>query len=96
MQHFRFLVERNNQAIILAGEEALLMSISMGSSPILRFVIFSPPAVLIGYHQSVEQEVNIEEVKKRGREIGRRPTGGGTIIMRPWQLGWEIYAEKVS
>ncbi|MEM0188943.1 MAG: lipoate--protein ligase family protein [Saccharolobus sp.] len=94
MQHFRFLVERNNQAIILAGEEALLMSLSMGSSPILRFVIFSPPAVLIGYHQSVEQEVNIDEVKKRGWEIGRRPTGGGTIIMGPWQLGWEIYAEK--
>ncbi|MEM3972072.1 MAG: lipoate protein ligase C-terminal domain-containing protein [Saccharolobus sp.] len=94
MQHFRFLVERNNQAIILAGEEALLMSLSMGSSPILRFVIFSPPAVLIGYHQSVEQEVNIDEVKKRGWEIGRRPTGGGTIIMGPWQLGWEIYTEK--
>lgn len=66
MEQFRFLIERNNQAYILAGEEALLMSVSMGSSPILRFVIFDPPAILIGYHQAVEQEVNLDEAKKRG------------------------------
>jgi lipoate-protein ligase A len=94
MEQFRFLIERNNQAYILAGEEALLMSVSMGSSPVLRFVIFDPPAILIGYHQVVEQEVNLDEAKKRGWDIGRRPTGGGAIIMGPWQLGWEIYAEK--
>ncbi|QGA54225.1 lipoate--protein ligase family protein [Sulfolobus sp. E5-1-F] len=94
MRELRFLVERNNQAYILAGEEALLLSVANGSQPILRFVIFDPPAVLIGYHQAVEQEVNIEEVRKRGWEIGRRPTGGGTIIMGPWQLGWEIYASN--
>ncbi|ADB86902.1 lipoate--protein ligase family protein [Saccharolobus islandicus] len=94
MRELRFLVERNNQAYILAGEEALLLSVANGYQPVLRFVIFDPPAVLIGYHQAVEQEVNIEEVKKRGWEIGRRPTGGGTIIMGPWQLGWEIYASN--
>ncbi|AAY79761.1 lipoyl protein ligase domain-containing protein [Sulfolobus acidocaldarius] len=94
MREFRFIVERNSQDYILAGEEALLLSVASGSSPVLRFVIFDPPAVLIGYHQTVEQEVNLEEVRRKNWDVGRRPTGGGTIIMGPWQLGWEIYADK--
>ncbi|BFH72393.1 lipoate--protein ligase family protein [Sulfurisphaera javensis] len=93
MTLFRFIVEQGSQDKILAGEEALLESISNGAQPILRFVIFDPTAVLVGYHQAVEQEVNIDEVKKRGWDIGRRPTGGGTIIMGKEQLGWEIYAD---
>jgi len=93
MDSFRFIVERGPQDLILAGEEALLESVSNGAPPILRFVIFDPTAVLIGYHQAVEQEVNINEVKKRGWDIGRRPTGGGAIIMGKDQLGWEIYAD---
>ena len=94
MNSFRFIVERGPQDLILAGEEALLESVSRGAPPILRFVIFDPTAVLIGYHQAVEQEVNVDEVKKRGWDIGRRPTGGGAIIMGKDQLGWEIYAES--
>ncbi|NON63579.1 lipoate--protein ligase family protein [Acidianus sp. RZ1] len=94
MQTFRFMVETGDQAKILAGEEALLDSVSSGSDPILRFVIFDPTSVLLGYHQAVEDEVNIDEVRRRGWEIGRRPTGGGTIIMGPEQLGWEIYTNS--
>lgn len=94
MTVFRFIVEQGPQDLILAGEEALLESVSNGAPPILRFVIFDPTAVLLGYHQAVEQEVNMEELKKRGWDIGRRPTGGGTIIMGKQQLGWEIYAES--
>jgi len=63
---------------------------------VLRFVIFDPAAVLLGYHQAVEQEINMEEVSKRGWQVGRRPTGGGTIVMGPWQLGWEIYSHSSS
>jgi Lipoate-protein ligase A len=92
MTRFRFMVERGPQDLILAGEEALLESVSRGAEPILRFVIFDPPAVLIGYHQAVEQEVNLEAVKRLGWSVGRRPTGGGAIIMGRDQLGWEIYA----
>ncbi|QKR00932.1 lipoate--protein ligase family protein [Metallosphaera tengchongensis] len=94
MPEFRFLVERGPQHRILAGEEALLESVAEGSSPLLRFVIFEPTAVLLGYHQLAEQEINLERVKEKGWDVGRRPTGGGTIIMGPWQLGWEIYAES--
>ncbi|MGC9106476.1 MAG: lipoate--protein ligase family protein [Thermoprotei archaeon] len=92
MTKFRFMVERGPQDLILAGEEALLESVSKGADPILRFVIFDPTAVLIGYHQAVEREVNLDQVRKLGWDIGRRPTGGGAIIMGKDQLGWEIYA----
>lgn len=95
MTQFRFFVEQGPQDLILAGEEALLESVSNGAPPVLRFVIFDPTAVLIGYHQAVEQEVNLEEVKRLGWDVGRRPTGGGTIIMGKEQLGWEIYAEAL-
>lgn len=88
----RFMIEEGPQDLILAGEEALLESVAKGSEPILRFVMFKPTAVLVGYHQAVDQEVRLEEVEKRGWTIGRRPTGGGTIIMGEMQLGWEIYA----
>jgi lipoate-protein ligase A len=94
MDQFRFILERNDQSHILAGEEALLDSVSHGAKPVLRFVIFDPAAVLVGYHQSVEQEVNLDEIKKRGWSVGRRPTGGGTIVMGPWQMGWEIYSHS--
>lgn len=94
MHEFRFIIERGRQEKILAGEEALLESVASGAQPILRFVIFEPTAVLVGYHQAVEQEVYVERVKEKGWLIGRRPTGGGTIIMGPWQLGWEIYSDS--
>ncbi|AWR97982.1 lipoate--protein ligase family protein [Acidianus sulfidivorans JP7] len=94
MEEFRFIIERGRQETILAGEEALLESVASGNKPILRFVIFDPTAVLLGYHQAAEQEVYIDKVKEKGWLIGRRPTGGGTIIMGPGQLGWEIYSES--
>lgn len=94
MADFRFIIERGPQYRILAGEEALLDSVSEGADPILRFVIFDPQAILLGYHQSAEQEINLERAKLKGWHIGRRPTGGGTIMMGPGQLGWEIYADS--
>ncbi|AWS00113.1 lipoyl protein ligase domain-containing protein [Metallosphaera hakonensis] len=94
MAAFRFIIERGPQYHLLAGEEALLDSVAEGADPVLRFVIFDPTAVLLGYHQSAEQEINLEKVRERKWDVGRRPTGGGTIIMGPGQLGWEIYAES--
>ncbi|MHA1237833.1 MAG: lipoate--protein ligase family protein [Candidatus Odinarchaeia archaeon] len=59
----------------------------------LRFLMFSPPAVLVGFHQSVEQEVRLEYCKPNGIDVNRRLTGGGAILFTPTQIGWEIYAE---
>jgi lipoate-protein ligase A len=61
---------------------------------ILRFLQFSPPAVLIGYHQTVGHEVRVEFCNQHRIDINRRITGGGAIYFDTSQLGWEIIATK--
>ncbi|UCG69287.1 MAG: lipoate--protein ligase family protein, partial [Thermoplasmata archaeon] len=60
----------------------------------LRFLQFSPNSVLVGYHQSVEQEIRIDFCKEREIDINRRITGGGALYFDEPQLGWEIIASK--
>ena len=60
----------------------------------LRFLQFSPPAVLIGYHQSVELEVREAYCLSENVEVNRRLTGGGAIFFDETQVGWEIVASK--
>ena len=62
----------------------------------IRFLQFDPPAVLVGYHQDIEQEVRLSYVKNHGIEVNRRLTGGGAIYFDRSSLGWEIIASKVS
>jgi len=62
--------------------------------PTLRFLQFSKPAVLVGHHQSVEEEVRLEYCQKRGIEINRRLTGGGSLYWGRRELGWELYISK--
>ncbi len=62
----------------------------------LRILRFSPPAVLVGYHQDVHQEVRLEYVEKQGIHVNRRLTGGGAIYFDETSLGWEIIASKSS
>lgn len=60
----------------------------------LRYLQFSPHCVLVGYHQSVELEVEEEYCREHGIEINRRITGGGNLYWDESQLGWELYAPK--
>ncbi len=60
----------------------------------IRFLQFNPSAVLVGYHQSVEQEVRTIFCQEKGIDINRRITGGGTILFTPSCLGWEVFADK--
>ncbi|MEM2910387.1 MAG: DUF116 domain-containing protein [Nitrososphaerota archaeon] len=62
----------------------------------VRFLRFSPPAVLVGYHQDVEQEVRLEYVKENGIDANRRITGGGAIYFDSSAVGWEVIASKHS
>jgi lipoate-protein ligase A len=59
----------------------------------LRFLRFAPSA-LLGYHQSAEQELNLDYCKAHNIEIQRRITGGGAIYFDETQLGWELYLHK--
>jgi len=63
-----------------AVDEALLKSVGTCRSPnTLRFLSIKPPSVNIGYFQKVREVINVEECKKLGISIARRPSGGGAI-----------------
>ncbi len=47
--------------------------------PTIRFYRWKPSAVSIGYFQSLEQEVDVNECEKQGIDIVRRRTGGGAV-----------------
>jgi lipoate-protein ligase A len=59
----------------------------------LRFLRFTPSA-LLGYHQSAEQELNLDYCRERGITVQRRITGGGAIYFDETQIGWELYLHK--
>ncbi len=59
----------------------------------LRFLRFKPCA-LLGFHQSAEQELNLDYCAENGIEIQRRITGGGAIYFDETQIGWELYLHK--
>jgi len=60
----------------------------------LRFLQFSNPAVLVGHHQSLEEEVRLDYCRMKGIEINRRLTGGGALYWGKKELGWEIYISR--
>jgi lipoate---protein ligase len=79
----------------MALDETLLELKNDGKSPnTIRFLQFSPRSVLVGYHQSVSEEIRKGYCQKRNIEINRRITGGGAIFFDENQLGWEIICDK--
>lgn len=78
----------------MALNRALLEARQAGESPpTLRFLQFYP-AALIGYHQSAEQELDLDYCAAHGIAVQRRITGGGAIYMDEGQLGWELYLTR--
>lgn len=55
--------------------------------PCLRLYTYRSHCVLIGRHQRLDSEAHLEHCAARGIAVSRRPTGGGTILMGPDQLG---------
>lgn len=81
----------------MALDSALLKCKSEGLTPdTVRLLRFKPPAVLVGYHQDVEQEVRLDYVNERGIDVNRRLTGGGAIYFDESSVGWEIIASRSS
>lgn len=78
----------------IALNRALLEARQQNASPsTLRFLRFEPCA-LLGYHQSAEQELNLDYCREHGVTIQRRITGGGAIYFDTTQIGWELYLHK--
>ena len=55
----------------------------------LRFLRF-PPTALVGRHQALGQEIDLQYCRNNAIGIARRITGGGAIFMEPGLLGWEL------
>ncbi len=78
----------------IAINRAMLEAHQQGCIPhTLRFLRFQPSA-LVGFHQSVEQELRTDYCAAHGIAIQRRITGGGAIYFDQTQLGWELYLDR--
>ena len=76
-------------------DQAILEARGKGTVPnTLRFLQFRPHCALVGYHQSVEQEIRMDYCTQTGIDINRRITGGGAIYFGEDTLGWELIAGK--
>lgn len=61
----------------------------------IRFLRF-PPTALIGRHQDLSREVDLDYCHKNGVGVVRRITGGGAIYLDEGQLGWELVFHRSS
>ena len=73
--------ENNTAAANMAIDRAVLVANSEGKVlPTVRFFTWKPPAISIGYFQSLEEEVDLEVCEKLGVDYVRRMTGGGAVF----------------
>ena len=74
----------------IAIGQAIVEARQQGTVPdTLRFLRF-PPTALVGRHQALGQEIDLEYCRKNDIGTARRITGGGAIFMEPGLLGWEL------
>lgn len=71
----------NTAAVNMAIDRAVLVANSEGKvPPTVRFFAWKPPAISIGYFQSLTEEVDLDACKMHGVEYVRRITGGGAVF----------------
>ncbi len=75
----------------MAADDVLLKRQIERNLPTMRFLSFERCA-LVGYFQSVLQEIRTDYCHEKGIVVNRRITGGGAIYFDPSQVGWEIIA----
>lgn len=76
----------------LAVDEALMTRYGRGEHGATLRLYSYRGCALVGRYQSLADEIDEEACIRTGVEIGRRPTGGGAIIMTPGQLGVAVTA----
>lgn len=86
MSRLRVLFDRDAGAAAgLALDDALTQCTE--HEPVLRCYTYRDHAVLVGRYQRAAAELDLGAVERLGLALGRRPTGGGTILMGAAQLG---------
>jgi len=80
----------------IAFDAALIEERQAGRVPdTIRFMSF-PPTALIGRHQDLSREIDLDYCAKHGIGLVRRITGGGAIYLDEGQLGWELVFHRAS
>ena len=75
------LTGANTAAKNMAIDRAVLVTNSEGKvPPTVRFYEWTPPAISIGYFQSLTEEIDLEVCNKHGVDYVRRITGGGAVF----------------
>jgi lipoate-protein ligase A len=77
----------------MALDEVLLGKVIAGARrPVVRFWEWSEPALVIGSHQSVANEVDVGAARRLGFTVTRRLSGGGTMLCQPEQtITYSLY-----
>ncbi|MGI9225767.1 MAG: lipoate--protein ligase family protein [Woeseiaceae bacterium] len=80
----------------IAFDAALIEERQAGNVPdTIRFLSF-PPTALIGRHQDLSREIDLDYCAKHKIGTVRRITGGGAIYLDEGQLGWELVFDRSS
>jgi len=80
----------------IAFDAALIDERQAGRVPdTIRFLSF-PPTALIGRHQDLSREIDLDYCAKHRIGTVRRITGGGAIYLDERQLGWELVFNRSS
>ena len=80
----------------IAFDAALIEERQAGRVPdTIRFLSF-PPTVLIGRHQDLSREIDLDYCTRHRIGTVRRITGGGAIYLDEGQLGWELVFHRAS
>lgn len=68
----------------MALDEVLTTEVASGRrKPTLRVWEWASPAVVIGRHQSLRNEVDSDAARRHGIEVVRRISGGGAMFIEP-------------
>ena len=80
----------------IAFDAALIEQRQMGDVPDTIRFLSVPPTALIGRHQDLSREINLDYCAEHGVGTVRRITGGGAIYLDEGQLGWELVFHRKS
>ena len=81
----------------MALDETILEAREEGSIPdTIRFLSFNPHCALVGYFQTIENELRTSFCRQNGIDINRRITGGGALYWGTQDIGWEFFFSKDS
>ncbi|MFT4893071.1 MAG: lipoate-protein ligase A [Candidatus Nanohaloarchaea archaeon] len=96
-QTWRFIsFERHDPYFKTGLNKALMESVRNGSNPIIFLAGWDRKCINLGYSQSFEEEVDVEEFEKRDDVIlVRRQGGGGATFLTPeGEITWGIVASE--